>query len=114
MKLSNTLYPFLFGLIGIFAFSPFSIKFLIFISYIYLIKVILYKERKALIKLFCLGLGHWGFGMSWLIVSIYYYGEVDLIASTLIFGLLVILITFVFTIPLLITNTIISILEMIY
>jgi len=108
MKLSNTLYPFLFGLIGIFAFSPFSIKFLIFISYIYLIKVILYKERNTITKLFCWGLGHWGFGMSWLIVSIYYYGEVDLIASTLIFGLLVILLTFVFTIPLLITNTLIS------
>ena len=108
MKLSNTLYPFLFGLIGIFAFSPFSIKFLIFISYIYLIKVILYKERNALTKLFCWGLGHWGFGMSWLIVSIYYYGEVDLIASTLIFSLLVILLTFVFTIPLLLTNTLIS------
>ena len=108
MKLSNTLYPFLFGLIGIFAFSPFSIKFLIFISYIYLIKVILYKERNALTKLFCWGLGHWGFGMSWLIVSIYYYGEVDLIASILIFSLLVILLTFVFTIPLLLTNTLIS------
>ena len=108
MKLSNTLYPFFFGLIGIFAFSPFSIKFLIFISYIYLIKVILYKERNAITKLFCWGLGHWGFGMSWLIVSIYYYGEVDLITSTLIFGLLVILLTFVFTIPLLITNTLIS------
>ena len=108
MKLSNTLYPFFFGLIGIFAFSPFSIKFLIFISYIYLIKVILYKERNTITKLFCWGLGHWGFGMSWLIVSIYYYGEVDLIASTLIFGLLVILLTFVFTIPLLITNTLIS------
>ncbi len=108
MKLSNTLYPFLFGLIGIFAFSPFSIKFLIFISYIYLIKVILYKERNALTKLFCWGLGHWGFGMSWLIVSIYYYGEVYLIASILIFSLLVILLTFVFTIPLLLTNTLIS------
>ena len=108
MKLSNTLYPFFFGLIGIFAFSPFSIKFLIFISYIYLIKVILYKERNALTKLFCWGIGHWGFGMSWLIVSIYYYGEVDLIISTLIFSLLVILLTFVFTIPLLITNTLIS------
>ena len=108
MKLSNTLYPFLFGLIGIFAFSPFSIKFLIFISYIYLIKVILYKERNALTKLFCWGLGHWGFGMSWLIVSIYYYGEVDLITSILIFSLLVILLTFVFTIPLLLTNTLIS------
>ena len=108
MKLSNTLYPFLFGLIGIFAFSPFSIKFLIFISYIYLIKVILYKERNALTKLFCWGLGHWGFGMSWLIVSIYYYGEVDLMTSILIFSLLVILLTFVFTIPLLLTNTLIS------
>ena len=108
MKLSNTLYPFLFGLIGIFAFSPFSIKFLIFISYIYLIKVILYKERNALTKLFCWGLGHWGFGMSWLIVSIYYYGEVDLITSILIFSLLVILLTFVFTIPVLLTNTLIS------
>ncbi len=108
MKLSNTLYPFLFGLIGIFAFSPFSIKFLIFISYIYLIKVILYKERNALTKLFCWGIGHWSFGMSWLIVSIYYYGEVDLIISILIFSLLVILLTFVFTIPLLLTNTLIS------
>ena len=108
MKLSNTLYPFLFGLIGIFAFSPFSIKFLIFISYIYLIKVILYKERNAITKLFCWGLGHWGFGMSWLIVSIYYYGEVHLITSTLIFGLLVILLTSVFTIPLLLTNILIS------
>ena len=43
---------------------------------------------------------HWGFGMSWLIVSIYYYGETTILISALIYVILVILLSGVFSAPL--------------
>ena len=100
MRIKKYILPFLFGLIGIFAFSPFSIKVLIYVSYAYLIRLILYSKNSVISKVFVWGLGHWGFGMSWIIVSIYYYGETHIIMALIIFLLLVILLTTVFTCPL--------------
>ena len=82
MKKIRLIIPFLFGLIGVFSFAPFSIKLLIFISYAYLIKTIVYEDKDSFWKVFVWGLGHWGFGMSWIIVSVYYYGETTILLSS--------------------------------
>ncbi|MAC68294.1 MAG: apolipoprotein N-acyltransferase, partial [Gammaproteobacteria bacterium] len=100
MKLNKSLTPFIFGIIGIFSFAPFSIKPLIFFSYAYLIRELIYKNNSRLKKLFYWSLGHWGFGMSWLIVSVYYYGETSIYISLLIFVLLVLLLSLAFSAPL--------------
>ena len=102
MKILNFIIPVLFGLIGIFAFAPFSIKFLIFISYGYLIRLLISNNNATFWKVFCWGLGHWGLGMSWIIVSVYYYGETTIAASLIIYMLMVVILTLVFTSPLLI------------
>ena len=60
---------FAYGLVGIFAFAPFSIKPLILVSYAYLIRSILLDNTHTFKKLISWAIGHWGFGMSWLIVS---------------------------------------------
>ena len=75
--------PFLFGFLGILSFAPFSIKPLIFLSYAYLIKELAYKNDSSIKKLVFWSLGHWGFGMSWIIVSVYYYGTVSYTHLTL-------------------------------
>ena len=102
MKIINFVVPTLFGSIGILAFAPFSIKFLIFISYGYLIRLLISNDSAIFWKVFCWGLGHWGFGMSWIIVSVYYYGETTIAISSMIYILLTIILTLVFTAPLLI------------
>ena len=106
----NYLFLGLIGAISTLAFSPFDIKPIIFITLSVLIySVISAKDfTQALKRSLSWGVGYWIAGTGWLIVSIYYYGEVYLITSILIFSLLVILLTFVFTIPLLLTNTLIS------
>ena len=101
MKIIRLITPFLFGLIGIFSFAPFSIKLFIFISYAYLINLLLSKNSNSFWKVFAWGLGHWGFGMSWIIVSVYYYGETSIILSSLIHVILTTILTLVFTCPLL-------------
>ena len=101
MKIINFITPFIIGLIGVFSFAPFSIKFLIFVSYAYLIHTILYEKSYRFLKVFIWGIGHWGFGMSWIIVSVYYYGESSIALSLAIFILLVIILSIVFTCPLL-------------
>ncbi|MDA9143495.1 apolipoprotein N-acyltransferase [Gammaproteobacteria bacterium] len=101
MNFNKSLTPFIFGIIGIFSFAPFSIKPLIFFSYAYLIRELVYKNNSRLKKLFYWSLGHWGFGMSWLIVSVYYYGETSIYVSLLIFVLLVLLLSLAFSAPLL-------------
>ena len=100
MKLKQYLIPFIFGFIGIFAFSPFSIKPLIILSYAYLIKEIVYKENSSLKKIIFWSFGYWGFGMSWLIVSVYYYGETSILISLIIFLLLILILTTFFSLPL--------------
>ena len=99
MKILNFIIPALFGLIGIFAFSPFSIKFLIFISYGYLIRLLISNNNGVFWKVFCWGLGHWGLGMSWIIVSVYYYGETTIALSAFIYFLLIMILALVFTSP---------------
>ena len=108
MKILNFIIPALFGLIGIFAFAPFSIKFLIFISYGYLIRLLISNNNGVFWKVFCWGLGHWGLGMSWIIVSVYYYGETTLAMSSIIYILLVVILTLIFTSPLLILKSALS------
>jgi apolipoprotein N-acyltransferase len=105
MKILNFIIPVLFGLIGIFAFAPFSIKFLIFISYGYLIRLLISNNNGVFWKVFCWGLGHWGLGMSWIIVSVYYYGETTIAMSSIIYILLVVILTLIFTSPLLILKS---------
>ena len=101
MQLKHILYSFIAGFVGIFAFAPFSIKILIFLSYGYLAHVIINKSKHQFAQVFFWGLGHWGFGMSWIIVSVYYYGETSILMSSLIHVLLTITLTLVFTCPLL-------------
>ena len=108
MKILNFIIPVLFGLIGIFAFAPFSIKFLIFISYGYLIHLLISNNNGVFWKVFCWGLGHWGLGMSWIIVSVYYYGETTIAMSSIIYILLVVILTLIFTSPLLILKSALS------
>ena len=108
MKILNFFIPALFGLIGIFAFAPFSIKFLIFISYGYLIRLLVSNNNGVFWKVFCWGLGHWGLGMSWIIVSVYYYGETTIAMSLIIYILLVVILTLTFTSPLLILKSALS------
>ena len=100
MKLSTSLTPFLFGILGIFSFAPFSIKPLIFFSYAYLIKELIFNNKRRISKLFYWSLGHWGLGMSWLIVSVYYYGETSILISLIIFLLLILILTTFFSLPL--------------
>lgn len=104
MKLKEYLTPFFFGLIGIFAFAPFSFKPLIILSYAYLIKELTFK-LSSVRQLMMWSIGHWGFGMSWLIVSVYYYGETSIAISLLIFILLILTLTLFFSLPLLIIRT---------
>ena len=108
MKILNFIIPALFGLIGIFAFAPFSIKFLIFISYGYLIRLLISNNNGVFWKVFCWGLGHWGLGMSWIIVSVYYYGETTIAMSSIIYILLIVILTLIFTSPLLILKSALS------
>ena len=100
MALKQYFTAFVFGLIGIFAFAPFSIKPLILVSYAYLIRSILFENIHTLKKLISWAIGHWGFGMSWLIVSVYYYGETSISISLVIFFLLTLFLTLCFGLPL--------------
>ena len=89
----NFLIPFIFGLLGVLAFAPFSIKFLIIPAYSYLIHLVFFSDQKKFItKLSLWTLGHWGIGVSWIIVSVYYYGNVGYIASFIVYILFLILI----------------------
>ena len=104
MKLKEYVTPFFFGFIGIFAFAPFSFKPLIILSYAYLIKELSFKSSSTR-QLIMWSIGHWGFGMSWLIVSVYYYGETSIAVSLIIFVLLILILTLFFSLPLLVIRT---------
>ena len=101
MNFKKIFYAFFAGILGIFAFAPFSIKFLIFVSYTYLIYILIHRKVTQIKEVFAWGFGHWGFGMSWIIVSVYYYGETSIAVSSIIYLLLAIILTVVFTLPLL-------------
>jgi len=111
MIIRFSLIPFLFGLLGIFAFAPFSIEFLIFVSYAYLINELVSHNKASFLRILFWGLGHWGFGMSWIIVSVYYYGETTLALSIFIFVLLIIILALVFTCPLILINKLLQKIE---
>lgn len=100
MALKQYFTAFVFGLIGIFAFAPFSIKPLLLVSYAYLIRSVLINNTHTFKKLIFWAIGHWGFGMSWLIVSVYYYGETSILISLIIFALLTLFLTLCFGLPL--------------
>jgi len=100
MALKQYFTAFVFGLIGIFAFAPFSIKPLLLVSYAYLIRSVLINNTHTFKKLIFWAIGHWGFGMSWLIVSVYYYGETNIFISLIIFALLTLFLTLCFGLPL--------------
>ncbi len=89
----NFLIPFFFGLLGVLAFAPFSIKFLIIPAYSYLIHLVFFSDHKQFItKLSLWTLGHWGIGVSWIIVSVYYYGNIGYLSSFIVYLLFLILI----------------------
>ena len=108
MRFINFLAPFIFGLVGILSFAPFSIKFLIFISYSYLIYILISDQKNDLFKIFIWGIGHWGFGMSWIIVSVYYYGETTIALTFLIYVLLVCILSIVFTCPIILIKKLLN------
>ena len=89
----NFLIPFIFGVIGVFAFAPFSIKFLIIPSYSYLVHLTFFTQNNHFIrKLILWTLGHWGIGVSWIIVSVYYYGNIGYISSFIVYILFLLLV----------------------
>ena len=104
MRLKKYIYAFLAGMLGILSFAPFSYKYLIFLSYAYLIYLLVKSKSFKFKEVFAWGIGHWGFGMSWIIVSVYYYGDTHIIAASLIYIILTIILSLVFTCPLLITT----------
>jgi len=111
MRFINFLAPFIFGLVGILSFAPFSIKFLIFISYSYLIYILISDHKNTLFKIFLWAIGHWGFGMSWIIVSVYYYGETPIATTFLIYILLVCTLSIVFTCPIILIKKLLNLIN---
>ena len=111
MRFINFLAPFIFGLVGILSFAPFSIKFLIFISYSYLIYILISDQKNDLFKIFIWGIGHWGFGMSWIIVSVYYYGETAIAITFIIYVLLVCILSIVFTCPIILIKKLLNLIN---
>ena len=81
--------PVLFGSIGVLSFAPFSFKYALVVSYTYLIyKLFKSKDNRNLNNLFLWSFGYWMIGTSWIIVSIYYYGNVSFIGSVSLFLIL--------------------------
>ena len=81
--------PVLFGSIGVLSFAPFSFKYALVVSYTYLIyKLFRSNDNRNLNNLFLWSFGYWAIGTSWIIVSIYYYGNVSLPGSIILFLLL--------------------------
>ena len=100
--------PVLFGSIGVLSFAPFSFKYALVVSYTYLIyKLFRSNENRNLNNLFLWSLGYWAVGTSWIIVSIYYYGNVSLIGSISLFLLLSIGCTIFFFLPILLLKRVI-------
>ena len=77
LSLRKYFEPVLFGSIGVLSFAPFSFKYALVVSYTYLIyKLFRSNDNRNLNNLFLWSFGYWGIGTSWIIVSIYYYGNV--------------------------------------
>ena len=100
--------PVLFGSIGVLSFAPFSFKYALVVSYTYLIyKLFKSKDNRNLNNLFLWSFGYWMIGTSWIIVSIYYYGNVSLIGSVSLFLILSIGCIIFFFLPILLIKKVI-------
>ena len=100
--------PVLFGSIGVLSFAPFSFKYALVVSYTYLIyKLFRSTDNRNLNNLFLWSFGYWAIGTSWIIVSIYYYGNVSLYGSILLFLILSIGCIIFFYLPILLLKRII-------
>ena len=100
--------PVLFGSIGVLSFAPFSFKYALVVSYTYLIyKLFKSKDNRNLNNLFLWSFGYWAIGTSWIIVSIYYYGNVGLIGSVSLFLILSIGCIIFFFLPILLLKRVI-------
>ena len=100
--------PVLFGSIGVLSFAPFSFKYALVVSYTYLIyKLFKSKDNRNLNNLFLWSFGYWAIGTSWIIVSIYYYGNVSLIGSISLFLILSIGCIIFFFLPILLLKRVI-------
>ena len=100
--------PVLFGSIGVLSFAPFSFKYALVISYTYLIyKLFKSKDNRNLNNLFLWSFGYWAIGTSWIIVSIYYYGNVSFIGSVSLFLILSICCIIFFFLPILLLKRVI-------
>ena len=100
--------PVLFGSIGVLSFAPFSFKYALVVSYTYLIyKLFKSKDNRNLNNLFFWSFGYWTIGTSWIIVSIYYYGNVSFIGSVSLFLILSICCIIFFFLPILLLKRVI-------
>ena len=89
------------GALSTLAFSPFDIKLVIPLTLIALIYSVANSKNffDALKLTFSWGMGYWISGTGWLIVSIYYYGNTNIIISISIIVLMGILLSAVFIAP---------------
>jgi apolipoprotein N-acyltransferase len=87
MRTSHTLklvIAFLAGGITIFAFSPFNISYLAFLTPAILLLLWLNSSyQRATVQGFVFGLGMFGFGVSWVFISIHRYGGTGILLSSL-------------------------------
>ena len=98
----------MFGSIGVLSFAPFSFKYALVVSYTYLIyKLFRSNDNRNLNNLFLWSFGYWGIGTSWIIVSIYYYGNVSFLGSILLFLILSIGCIIFFFLPILLLKRVI-------
>ena len=89
------------GALSTLAFSPFDIKLVLPFTLVILIFFIVNSKNfiDACKHAFSWGLGYWISGTGWLIVSIYYYGNTNIIISSIIILLMGILLSAVFIAP---------------
>jgi len=91
---------FFFGAIATLSFEPFNVKFIIFLSYAYIMRSLFFDSKNDLkTKLIFWAAGHWAIGMSWTIVSIYYYGNAGFIVTLLLYFLLLCVLILIFSTP---------------
>ena len=108
VSLRKYIEPVLFGSIGVLSFAPFSFKYALVVSYTYLIyKLFKSKDNRNLNNLFLWSFGYWMIGTSWIIVSIYYYGNVSFIGSVSLFLILSIGCIIFFFLPILLLKRVI-------
>ena len=89
------------GALSTLAFSPFDIKLIIPFTLVSLIYFTVNSRNfiDSCKYVFSWGLGYWISGTGWLIVSIYYYGNTNIIVSVIIIILMGVLLSAVFVTP---------------